>query len=207
MPMPMGQNRRQVALGAPDPSKPSGSIRRLAVADRQPHPQRRSTMSNTCDFEIIVPPDTLRQKIVRGSGPDLATISERFEAALESLKQMYPERLLAEMALVKQALAAAMAHSGPERAEAVQRIYHLSKEMTGQATTFDYLLITIIGRSLCAFIDEAETIGAAELRAIDAHVKAVTAVITAKATGNGGELGKQLVASLNVLGAKILREE
>ncbi len=162
-------------------------------------------MSNKCGVEIIIPPDTLRQKIVEGSGPDLATISERFEAALESLKQMYPERLLAEMALVEQALAAAMAHSGPERAEAVQRIYHVSKEMTGQATTFDYLLITIIGRSLCAFIDKAETIGAAELGAIDTHAKAMKAVITAKATGNGGELGKQIVASLDVLVVKILK--
>ena len=59
----------------------------------------------------------------------------------------------------------------------------------------------------CAFIDEAETIGAVELRVNDTHAKAMKSVITAKAKSNGGELGKQLVTSLHALAAKILKDE
>lgn len=78
----------------------------------------------------------------------------------------------------------------------------LAHELRGQGGTFGYPLITIFGKSLyeCTMPGAREDDNNMEL--IKAHVQAMRAVIRDKVSGDGGELGRELLKSLKVASQK-----
>lgn len=108
----------------------------------------------------------------------------RAEAALESLSQDYPRWLRADLAAARACLAPSM---DPDR------LYAIVHDIKGQATTFDYPLISRIGQHLCRML-------AAETPPPD-HIipllDAMESVIDHGLTGDGGAMGRELLARLD----------
>jgi hypothetical protein len=89
----------------------------------------------------------------------------------------------------------------PERSdgksEPAERLYDLAHNIKGMGASFDFLLLTEVGSSLCVYIKKLE--GEMSRRVVDAHVRVFEVVLANKITGNGGETGQALTARLNAI--------
>lgn len=80
-----------------------------------------------------------------------------------------------------------------------RQLYRLSHDLKGLGGTFDYQLITIIGESLCALIADQDLPNDRYLqRYVIAHVAALQAVLRFDMSGNGGDEGERLLATLEL---------
>jgi CheY-like chemotaxis protein len=79
----------------------------------------------------------------------------------------------------------------------VQNIHNISHELRGQGQTFGYDLITTFSNSLCDFT-EAKNMDIDDrlLDLIKAHMQGIQTVIRENIEGQGGALGKELLATL-----------
>ncbi|MBT7512512.1 MAG: Hpt domain-containing protein [Rhodospirillaceae bacterium] len=83
-----------------------------------------------------------------------------------------------------------------DRAQEVDDVFQVSHDMKGQGGSFGYDLITAIGNQLCRMIEKVDTVGDAEVNAIEVHIGAMKLVIAQKMTGNGGQAGDQIMLGL-----------
>jgi CheY-like chemotaxis protein len=78
----------------------------------------------------------------------------------------------------------------------VAQINRISHDLRGQGTTFGYPLITVFGTSLYDATAKIDKVSDKLLDFIKAHNDGITAVIRDKIKGSGGEIGTELVESL-----------
>jgi len=79
------------------------------------------------------------------------------------------------------------------------RVNRAAHEMRGQGGIFGYPLITLIAKSLYeATRGGGQTVTETEHRLFKAHVDAIRAVMNGRISGDGGAMGQQLLASLEV---------
>ena len=156
--------------------------------------------------EVITPPDTLKKK-VKASGPgavDLGTL-ERAEAVIADMTDTYVEWAAKDVAKIHQALENLKAEK-KDRKGALARIFQLSHDMKGQGGSFGYTLMTILGGTLCNFVENLEDAGPAEVEVIQLHINAMDLVIAKQMKGDGGKEGVQLLKGLGLVAAKISTE-
>ena len=89
-----------------------------------------------------------------------------------------------------------LADSATQDSEDVQRIYDLVHNIKGMGASFDFLLMTDIGTSLCGYIKSLDTNAEVKKRIFEAHVRALEVVHSNKITGSGGAQGKALTQRL-----------
>ncbi len=87
------------------------------------------------------------------------------------------------------------------KSEHADRLYDLSHNIKGMGASFNFLLMTEVGSSLCVYIKKLE--GQMSQRVIAAHIRIFEVVLANKITGNGGEKGNALLDRL----AEIITEE
>jgi len=73
--------------------------------------------------------------------------------------------------------------------------------------TFDYPLITHIGSSLCDLIQRLDGVKALHLDAVELHISAMKLVIADGMSGDGGQEGQQLTASIEAMVGKVLADD
>lgn len=156
--------------------------------------------------EVITPPSSLADRVVKGVGPDLQTIMARVEAGMETLKHQYSDVLSSDLAALDKALEKIKAETGELPTEAATELYQAAHEIRGLAGSFDYPLLTGIAGSLCGFIDQLDSDLRPHIRVIELQVGAMHAVVANKITGGGGRQGRELVASIGDLVTKALAE-
>ncbi|WP_138381060.1 hypothetical protein [Luteithermobacter gelatinilyticus] len=82
----------------------------------------------------------------------------------------------------------------------LDKIYDLSHNIKGLGGSFNYPLMTDVGRLLCAYLRRVKT---AETKAhpglITAHIRALDLILRDNITGSGGDVGRRLVERLSVL--------
>ena len=76
------------------------------------------------------------------------------------------------------------------------RFNQLAHELKGQGGTFGYPLISIFGKSLFEFTGNNAGMTDNHLEIIKAHIDAMQAVISGRVGGDGGEVGAELVKTL-----------
>lgn len=157
--------------------------------------------------EVIIPPVSLADRVVKDSGPDLRTIIADVEAGIETMKQDYDAELAADLAVLDGALAEFKATSGEVRADAAAALYRAAHDMRGLAGSFGYPLLTGIASSLCAFIDRTDDDLAPHIQVVELHLGAMHAVVANKVTGGGGKQGRALLESISALVTKALGDE
>lgn len=144
--------------------------------------------------QFITPPNTLRAK-VEGSGPPSSEMIRKAQEAVERLGRLYPNWALDDV----EALAAALGRLTPGVSSedgAVREVYRLAHDMKGQGASFNYPLVTEIGRSFCRYLERIDYVGTADLSLLTAHVSALRAVIGQQISGDGGDIGEQIVSAL-----------
>jgi hypothetical protein len=80
-----------------------------------------------------------------------------------------------------------------------RQLYRLSHDLKGLGGTFGYQLITTIGDSLCALVADQDLPNDRFLqRYVAAHVAALQAVLRFDMSGDGGNQGERLLATLEL---------
>lgn len=150
----------------------------------------------------IEPPRHLGLKAVKGRGPNLDTILERSEHAIQALKRDYTESMKQDLLSLVSALEPLVAGTQENKAAALGNIYRISHDLRGLAGTFDYPLIARLATSLCDFVDQSSVECPLYVDVISTHVGAMRAVLSAKATGDGGATGERLLQGVSGLVAQ-----
>jgi hypothetical protein len=151
------------------------------------------------DCEIIHVPNRLAEKV----GPismDPVRL-KKAEEAVAKLAELYPERLVAEVRLVRQTWETLRAN--PEDEEAARRLRRCIHDIKGQAATFSYPLATEIASAIRGLVAAGMTAMPKGPDVIEAHVDALAVVANERITRDGGPAGSALVAGLRQAREKI----
>ena len=156
--------------------------------------------------EVITPPDTLKKKVKTG-GPGAVNLDtlERAEAVIADMTDNYVEWAAKDLAKIYQALDNLKAEK-KDRKDALALIFQLSHDMKGQGGSFGYTLMTILGGTLCNFVEKLEDAGSVEIEVIQLHINAMALVIAKQMKGDGGKEGVQLLKGLGLVAAKVSKE-
>ena len=160
-------------------------------------------MDDEPKVEVITPPDTLKKKVKTG-GPgavDLDTL-KRAEAVIADMTDNYMEWVAKDLAKIHRALEDLKGEKKDHK-DALARIFQLSHDMKGQGGSFGYTLMTILGGTLCNFVENLEDAGPAEVEVIQLHINAMDLVIAKQMKGDGGKEGERLLKGLGLVAAKI----
>jgi len=131
------------------------------------------------------------------TGAMSATLA-RAEAAVADLAKDYAAWALADVAKGRTALAAAT-DDASHRGQHVEALFRVAHDLKGQGASFGYPLITKLGHSLCALTrDRALEYQARHLDLAGSHLDAIELVLTKGIKGEGGKVGAELVAKLEL---------
>ena len=156
--------------------------------------------------QVIEAPKTLAKKAVRGSGPNLKTILARSEKCVAALNSDYAAMMTSEFKLLRRTASELGATNEDGQENSLKEIYTRCHDLRGLAGTFGYPLVTEVGSSLCNFIDESGARSINRVEIINTHINAMIAIVGAKATGDGGKIGQQLVRDLSQLVSSSLKK-
>lgn len=81
----------------------------------------------------------------------------------------------------------------------VRKLYDLSHEIRGQGGSFGYPLISVLGDSLCKYIEHRKMLGQKNLDVVKLHILAMKAVFRQELKGDQGALQAQLTELLSIL--------
>jgi hypothetical protein len=122
------------------------------------------------------------------------------ERAMKGMKQAeedYPDwvlKTLSELAADHKAMVDS--DDKGSRHKIMKKIGNVAHELKGQGGTFGYPLISIFGKSLNELTLGEVAVGDNQLEIVKSHIDLMRAVINDRIAGDGGEIGKALVASL-----------
>jgi hypothetical protein len=124
-----------------------------------------------------------------------ADVVARAEAALKGLAAEYERRATQDVRRLKDL------HAELKAGAAAQRIWdslhRISHDMKGQGGTFGYDLVSEIADRFCGFLKRT-TPGAQAAGQIGAFIDALATVLDTKLTGNGGEAGTAILATIRM---------
>lgn len=118
----------------------------------------------------------------------------RAEAALAGLSGRYLDWATADSVRLRDCLDEAR-RPDADLAALLPRLFTISHDMKGQATTFGYPLVNELGNRLCRLIEEAGPAPAPDVLDHAARlVDGMARVIAERLEGDGGEQGRMLLA-------------
>jgi len=155
---------------------------------------------NNGTYQLITPPNLLKVKVGNSDGApgfDLKAI-ELATGAVDNLADEFEERLKLETALITK-LSKDM-DANPDRAERLaKKIVRIARDIGGLGSTYGYELISDACESLCRYFELIGAPNRASGEVVRAHTEAMRAAMNNRVRGDGGDLGKELVNSLEGL--------
>lgn len=150
-------------------------------------------------YQLITPPNLLKAKVgVGGMGgidPDLV---KEAESLLDTMSDEFADSVGLEVAHLMQL--AMDLETDPSTAEKImKKLRRVGHELRGQGTTYGYDLISEIAASLYRYTDRLYSFVELNPEVVRAHADAMRAVIKNKVKGDGGDIGVDLVKSLDAL--------
>lgn len=152
-------------------------------------------------YDVIDLPNVLRAKT--GKPVFDARLLEKAEVDIAALQDDYEAWVLDALAQLKATASALAVDRDPP---ALQQIFLIAHDLRGLAGGFGYPFATDIAALLCKLVCSADQLTPKLLTAIDAHVAALAAVIENKIQGPSDPVTRQVLASLQQLGAQLLGE-
>lgn len=141
----------------------------------------------------------LRDKTA-GLGGEMAEINPEAlalaEKALSDMSEDYPDWVSKEIEKLAE-LHRRCVDTPETRKDFFSEIAALAHDMKGQGGTFGFPLITAFAESLYRFSDNKGQMLDSDVELIKSHVDAMRAVIKGRISGDGGEIGKEMQASLD----------
>lgn len=153
-------------------------------------------MSGKSKPEFIEPPNTLKDKVsVSPNGVDLDTL-DKAEQLIANMQGSYLEWVEEDLRKL-QALYGQATQEPERRAAILKDIFAVAHDVKGQGGSFDYHLMTAIGNQLCRYIERIE--GAPNdrhMEVVKVHIDAMRLVIGQRMSGDGGDVGENLLRGL-----------
>jgi hypothetical protein len=134
------------------------------------------------------------------SAPGETTIAaEALEKALTEMKKSqedYPDWVRATLTELVVDLNIAREGGEEERRKSFRHVGALAHELKGQGGTFGYPLTSVFGKSLNEFTERETTVTDNHLEIVKAHIDVMRAVIKDRVSGDGGDVGRELIMVL-----------
>ncbi len=146
------------------------------------------------DFEEIPIINKLKAKIGPGFGANPGAL-EQAEKVVERMKASYEKRLESEI----RNLFASFTKMRDSGDFDLDLLYDQSHEIRGEAGTYGYQMVSDIGKLLCELLSPMEQADAAEIKAIETHLRAMQTVVAQRIKGTGPEVAKQIVEGLSAI--------
>lgn len=149
------------------------------------------------DVEIIQPSNKLKRKV--GGGPNAkfsAKVIERTEKAVESRGEDYLAKVRHDINHLRELVG--QAAGGDASADLIKEIAMTAREVKGEAATFNFPLLSHFGDGLFKFTDGMSDLSPKRHAVVQAHVDAMSAVLSHNMRGEGGPVGKQLKKGLDI---------
>lgn len=152
-------------------------------------------------YEVIDPPDTLKDKVTYSStGVDLSML-EKAEQVIASLQGSYLEWVQEDLVKLQALYERAVAEPD-ERKTILKEVFRVAHDIKGQGGSFGYDLMTTVGNHLCRFVEAQDEAGDADMEVIKLHLDAMRLIIGQRLEGSGGAQGERIVGGLQAVIAK-----
>ena len=129
-------------------------------------------MANKRPIEIFMPPNVLKAKMGNG-GLDLSAV-QRAEQAIDDLKGEFTGWVTED---VNRLVEAQQAYAKQSDTETLGDLYRAAHDLKGQATTFDFPLVSRVASSLCKLTDDSNYGLLLPLALIAAHIDAIKVIV------------------------------
>jgi len=189
------RRRQDIAFGADERRTIAEDDIRIVYADTTPS---RDAL-RTAKVWLFRPPNAIKRKVGVGAGPGGAAIDPALilsaEAQISEMGEDYADWVRESVA----ELAREHRHAvdSPDAAPSRYRVINkLALGLRGQGGMFGYPLVTEFGASLYLCTGGSPTITHNHLALVKAHIDGIRAVINDKVSGDGGAIGRELVAGL-----------
>ena len=158
-------------------------------------------MSETGEVEIINVPHAIRLK-VSGGGAISEAMLKKANHVIEEMTASFVDVLRVE--IDKMIALSQDAKSASDKSALVEQIFEVSHDLRGQASTFDFPLVTRIGASLCRFTEAADLSDTRAHEVIDVQFNSMKLVVTQGLRGDGGAAGQNIATGLEIAAKKVL---
>jgi len=156
-------------------------------------------------YQLITPPNLLKVKVggQGGKGIDIEAIHQA-SSAIAYMADEFGDRVTLEIAMLMK-----LSHdldNDPSRSEKIgAKVLRIARDVAGQGETFGYNLISKVGESMSRYVENVKKSEPLNGDVLRAHADAMRAVIKNKVKGDGGQVGIELVESLEQLVDRMTR--
>jgi hypothetical protein len=156
------------------------------------------------DAEIFRPPRHISKKVPKTGGPRPDEAILRALNAAEDLMEQYQGWAVDDLTLLWRRFKELEHEESRELAASeILDMFNISHEIRGQGGTFGFPLISLIGDSLCKFLEDRKQLSLIELEIIRVHVLAMKAVFRQELRGPQTPLRRDLNDLLQLLRTKV----
>jgi chemotaxis protein histidine kinase CheA len=147
--------------------------------------------NNKRPIEIFMPPNVLKAKM--GSGKLDVSAVKRAEQAIDNLKSEFTGWVIHD---VSRLVEAGQAYVEQSNEETLADLYRAAHDLKGQATTFDFPLISRVAASLCMLTDDTVYGLPLPLNLIEAHIDAIKVIVRDNLKDPSDQMATVLAAEL-----------
>lgn len=159
-------------------------------------------MSDKPKAEFISNPRSLNSKVRVVPGKSADDLLKGAGLNIENLRGDFIAMLREENESLGKAMAIAD-RDAAGRAAAIEEMRRIVNDLRGTAGGYGYALVGEVTASACTFIDGTKEWNPATLAILRAHVDTLRAVVAGNIAGDGGPAGRQLMAGLQAVMARI----
>ncbi len=150
-------------------------------------------------YQMITPPNLLKAKVGKGGDggidPDLI---KQAEDLVGSMGGEFTESVSQEISHVME-LALSLETNPAKATDILQDVRRVAHDLRGQGATYGYDLISDVSECLFRYADCLTDAADLNPDVLRAHADAMRAIIMNEVKGDGGEVGTDLVSSLDAL--------
>lgn len=160
---------------------------------------KERTMTNSSTAQFIRPLHSLGKAVV-ADGPARMDpkLLKKAEAVVAKMERDFPIWAGQYLEEIRELLDDAKAHPDTTKEEA-ERIFTLIMDLKGQAGSYGFMMMTEVGDLLKRYTEPLDRIDTRNAEVIEAHLEALDVVLRERTKGDGGEIGRQIVANLRKL--------
>ncbi|MCF6200179.1 MAG: hypothetical protein L3J67_12465 [Hyphomicrobiaceae bacterium] len=156
-------------------------------------------------FEVIPVKNTLKKKALTAGNPKdaISRATQKADRAMEQLSHKFPLWMQKESKRLF-AIRQEMSANGPSE-DLLDRLFTCAHDIKGQATTYGYPVVAMVGKLLADLIEHAPEPCKIPLTVIDQHVDTIRAIVAQDLRGVGNAQTKNIIAGLHVLDRTTLK--
>lgn len=147
--------------------------------------------------EVITPPTNLRDKVsisANGVNPEML---EKAEQVIASLSPSYLTWVEDDLRRAQAVLEKIETCSGDDAKPLLAELFTIVHDIKGQGGSFNYVLMTVVGKYLCRFIEAVQDAPRpSHWPVLRVHVDSLRLIISERMEGDGGATGDRMLRGL-----------